>query len=247
VGNVSGLTLGSLSASVSVNGVSSGSAVQVATVVPPLNAPELAVRALYMAALGRPGSQQELDGWVALLPPGATSLTQAVTMGIEGSFEARDRLVKGWYVTYLGQQAGPGEETGFVSELLAGVTEEVVLSQILGSPEYFSHATSLIGGIAGNTNFIQSLYQLLLGRMGSAGEVAGWVSASQSDALTQQQVASLFLGSSEYRSDVVAGYYQSLLHRPAIAMEISAWVNSGLDEYTIRTLIEAAPEFFSSN
>src|SRR5439155_15633139 len=68
-----------------------------------LSAQERAVQALYIDALGRVGAVAELDGWVSLLPAGAISLTPTVASAIEGSPEARDRLVKGWYATYLGR------------------------------------------------------------------------------------------------------------------------------------------------
>ena len=78
------------------------------------------MQAQYIDALGRTGAVAELDGWVAQLPPGATALTAAVVSGIEGSIEARDHVVKGWYATYLGRQAQGGEEQGFVSKFQAG-------------------------------------------------------------------------------------------------------------------------------
>src|SRR5262249_53537443 len=158
-----------------------------------LSPQERAVQALYIDALGRAGAIPELDGWVALLPAGATSLTPQVVSGIENSFEARDRLVKGWYTTYLGRSAAGGAELGFVNQLLGGATEEQVLSQILGSTEFFNHAQSLIGGSDANTNYVQALYQLLLGRTGSSADVAGWVGALNSGALTRQGVAFNFL------------------------------------------------------
>jgi streptogramin lyase len=211
-----------------------------------LNAPERAVQSLYIDALGRAGSVAELDGWVSQLPAGATSLTPAVVSAIEGSFEARDRVVKGWYVTYLGRQAQGGEEQGFVNALQAGLTEEQVLSQVLGGTEFFNHAQNLIGGSDPNSNYVQALYQLLLGRTGSPAEVGAWANALQNNAVTRQQVASIFLGGTESRGIVVAGYYSRLLHRAASPMEISGWVNSGLDEFSIRVAIETTPEFFTN-
>jgi streptogramin lyase len=209
-----------------------------------LSAQERTVQAQYVDALGRVGSVAELDAWVAQLPPGATSLTQIVVAGIEGSSEARDRLVKGWYSTYLGRSAGGGEEQGFVNRLEGGLTEEQVLSEILSSPEFLNRAQNLIGGSDSNTNFVQALYQLLLGRTGSASELAGWVSLLQSNALTRLQVANGFAGGPEYRTDIVAGYYQNLLHRTGGQMEVSGWVNSGLDAFHIRVGIESSGEHF---
>jgi streptogramin lyase len=214
-----------------------------------LSAQERAVQELYIDALGRAGSVAELAGWASLLPAGATSLTPAVASGIENSPEARDRLVKGWYVAYLGRPALGGEEQGFVNELLGGMSEEQVLSQILGSAEFFHRAQSLIGGGDANSNFVQGLYDLVLGRTGSAAEVAGWDNLLRSGALTSQATALDFLGSPEYRADVVTGYYTRLLRRSTSTVgqaEISAWVNSGLGEFQIRLGFESSAEFFSN-
>lgn len=203
-----------------------------------LSEAELAVQSLYIDALGRAGSVTELDGWAALLPPGATSLTPAVAAAIEGSAEARDRLVKNVYSTFLGRSAQGGEEQGFVNELLAGQTEEQVLSQILGSTEFFNRAQTLIGGSDPDANFVQALYQLVLGRIGAPAEVASWLGQG----LTRQGVAFGFFASLENRADVVADFYIRLLHRPGSPAEIAGWVNSGLDLFSIRVQFDASPE-----
>src|SRR6185503_19115655 len=130
------------------------------------NTQELLVQSLYVDALGRVGSVAELDGWTSRLPAGATSLTPAVAAGIEGSSEARNRLVRGWFTTFLGQPPQGGAEQPFVNALLAGMSEEQVLSQLLGGTDFFQRAQTLIGGSDANANFVQALYQLLLGRTG---------------------------------------------------------------------------------
>ncbi|HYV39419.1 MAG TPA: DUF4331 family protein [Gemmataceae bacterium] len=208
---------------------------------------ERLVQSLYVDALGRAGAADvELDGWADQLPEGATTLTPEVTAGIEGSPEARDHLVKGWYQTYLGRQAQNGEELAWVTLLNQGQTEEQVLSQILGEPgghEFFDRAQTLIGGADANANFVQALYQLLLNRTGDATlEVAGWVDALQSNTLTRQQVAFDFLTSQEYRTYAADSFYLRLLHRTADPTEIAGWVNSKLDLFTFRTAIEASAE-----
>jgi hypothetical protein len=82
----------------------------------------------------------------------------------------------------------------------------------------------------------------LLGRAGSAAELAGWVSALHNNNLTRQQVAFGFLISLEYRTDVVAGGYINLVHRTGASTEISSWVNSALDLFFIRVGIESSTE-----
>jgi hypothetical protein len=207
-----------------------------------LSAQERFVQALYLDQLGRAGMQSELDAWLPVLAgPGAQ---QAVVAGIAGSFEAQDHLVKNWYQTYLGRPANGTEELGWVSLLQAGQSEEQVLGQFLGSTEFYNRAQTM--GLAGTAdqNYVQALYQVLLGRTAGDAEVAGWVNALPQ--LGTQGVALGFLQSQEYRTDQVEGYYTTLLHRPADPAGLNNWVMSNLDMYTARLGFEASPEFFAN-
>jgi len=206
-----------------------------------LTAQERFVQALYLDELGRAGALVELDFWVGVFnSPGGT---KAVVTGIEGSFEARDRLVKGWYQTYLGRMAMNGEEIGSAN-MLETETEEQVLSQLLGGSEFFTHAQTLSATGTPDQRFVQALYLLVLNRTGAMSEVAFWV--NQLPQLGRQGVALAFLQSPEYRTDVVNGYYTTLLHRPADGVGLAGWVSSNLDVGSVRIGFESSPEFFSN-
>lgn len=209
-----------------------------------LSPEERAVQSLYVDGLDRVGSIAELDAWAANLPAGATSLSQAVASGVESSAEARDSLVKSQYVEFLGRPAQNGEELGWVAGLLAGQTEEQVLSQILGDPshEFFDRAQTLIASNDLNANYVQALYLLLLGRSGSQAEVAGWVNALESNALSRKDVALSFLNGSEYRTVAVKADYIDQLHRSGSAAEIAGWVNSPLDLFSVRVGVKSSVE-----
>jgi hypothetical protein len=124
------------------------------------------VQALYLDELGRVGTRAELDRWTPALD--STGGSQSVINGIKGSQEARAHLVKSWYLTYLGRAVGTtnnaSEEQGFVNELLAGVTEEQVLSQILGTAEFASHAQTLDSSGTPQDRVVTALCHLLLNR-----------------------------------------------------------------------------------
>src|SRR5262249_25985951 len=114
-----------------------------ATAFTGLTAQERFVQGLYLDVLGRPGARDELDYWVGVLDaPGGSQA--AVANGIESSFEARDSLVRSWYLTFLGRQAVGGEELSWVNQLLQGRPEEAVLGDFLASPEFFNRAQGLV-------------------------------------------------------------------------------------------------------
>jgi FG-GAP-like repeat/Domain of unknown function (DUF4214)/Putative Ig domain len=197
------------------------------------------IQALYSAELGRTGSVVELNRWVAVL--GTRGQVQVVN-GIAKSSEALAFVATGWFQTYLHRSPGTDEVKAYAT-LLATQTQEQVLSQILGSPEFLQDVQNR--GFKGtpSQNYVQALYVDLLGRTPSDTELADQVAEFQK--VGQQKLALIFLQSTEYRTDTVADYYTSLLDRPGGAAEIASWVNSSLDLRAIRSGIESSQEFFS--
>jgi hypothetical protein len=217
------------------------------TALPGLTPAERFVQVLYLNALGRVGSKAEIDGWAAAFGGSNTSnasVQAAIASAIEGSMEGRDREVRSWYVQYLGRAAAGGEEMGWVNVLMAGQTEESVLSQILGSTEFFNHAQTLGFSGTADSQYVQALYELILHRAGGAAEVAGWVGVLP--AAGRQGAAMGFLDSTEFRTDQFEGYYNALLHRPSDSAGLNAWLATGLDVFTARINFETSSEFFSN-
>jgi hypothetical protein len=213
-----------------------------------LTANERYAQVLYLDALGRVGSKSEIDAWAAFFALPNTTQTQAqaiIASGIEGSLEARDHMVKTWYVHYLGRAAGPGEEMGWVNLLMQGLTEEQVLSNILASPEFFQHSQSL--GFAGSADsqYVQALYEFLTHRPGSASEVAAWV--GNEPALGRTGVAMGFLSAMEFRAGQFEGYYNALLHRLDDPSGFNGWLSNGANIFNTRVLgFESGAEFFAN-
>jgi hypothetical protein len=133
----------------SVNTICAPDTADRATAFTGLTAQERFVQALYLDELGRAGAKSELDAWVQVL--NSNSANQ-VAFDIAHSEEAADHLVKTWYLTFLGRAAGNGEELGFVNALLAGASEESVLSGIVGGTEFFNRAQTLVA--AGTRNSV---------------------------------------------------------------------------------------------
>jgi hypothetical protein len=197
---------------------------------------------LYLNALGRAGSQAELNMWVPLLSqPNGQFI---VASDIEHSAEARNHLVTDWYLTFLGRKPMGGEQQGLVNQLLSGASEELVLSEILGSNEFLARAQTLAPSGTPQSGFVQALYMLLFNRTPSTAEINAWLAtlASQS----RQLVALDFLLSGEYRGDLINAYYNVLLHRTSDPVGFAAFFYSGLDQDGLRLAFENSSEFFNN-
>jgi hypothetical protein len=227
-----------------VNSVYAPNTINRATALPGLDPQHRFVQVMYLDALGRVGAAAELDFWVKQLNSGV-SQGQVAAM-LEQSPEARTRLVRTWYLTYLGRQAMNNEEQPFVNLLLQGQSEEAVLAGVLGvaaGGEFFARAQFLAGGASPNERYIRALYQVLLSRTAGDPEITFWLGVlGQSGA---HAVVQMMLGSTEYRNDLVEGYYDALLHRPSDA-GLASWVTSSLDAKSIRVGFEGTAEFFTA-
>lgn len=201
------------------------------------------VQLLYLDNLGRPGDTtngSDAGSWVNQLNSGMLTPAAAAKF-IASSFEARSHQVQSWYEAFLGRRASGNEALGWVSGLQQGQTVEQVLSQILGSTEFFQRAQSMVSTGTAAQRYVQSLYELLLTRQADGAQLAGWVNAMP--LLGQNGVALSFLSSVEFRTNQFEGYYNALLHRPDDSAGISALVASSLDLQTIRLAFESSPEF----
>jgi len=199
------------------------------------------VQALYEDNLGRTAGEADVEAWVGVLD--GIGGQAAVAADILNSTEARDDLVVSWYQTYLGRTPSSTDISYWVTGL-GSVTEEQVLSQILGSTEFYSDAQNKGYGGTANQNYVTALYEDLLGRAPDSTGLATWVNALQ-NGVTTPTVALDVLQSQEYRTDVVSSYYTNLLHRTGSSADVAVWVNSGSDLRTVRTDIESSQEFFN--
>jgi hypothetical protein len=208
-----------------------------------LTASQQFVQTLYNHFLQRSGSLPELNFWVSQLPNmGRNGVANAIIRSDEGY----RRLVDGFYLQYLGRPADPGGETSWAHALEHGATEEQVIAGFLASPEYYDHATALASSLSPDANFVQSLYEQLLGRLGGASEIQGWVNLLP--AMGRSGVTLAILNSSEALTDRVLQFYAHLLHRPGrpLAAELNGWVASKLDTLSIEVLISGSQEFFTN-
>jgi hypothetical protein len=201
------------------------------------------VQTLYEDFLGRTGAPAELDGWVAALgSAGRGGVANAILRAPESLTHLVDKL----YLEFFNRPADPGGEAGWVAFLQQGGTEEQLIANLLSSPEYYNHASTLNSSISPDANFLAALYRQLLGRPGSAAEINNWLAVLPT--LGRAAVATAFVTSAEYRTDQVLGFYAQLLHRgtPPPTAEVATAVNSALDLLSLEVQFAGSADFFSN-
>ncbi len=199
-----------------------------------LNADRSFVQNLYTRYLGRagnPAAGSELDGWVSQI--GALG-HGGVAHSILYSAESLNRIVDGFYLTYLGRNSGAGERAFWVNNISSGGSIDAVEAGFISSPEFLAHI---------NTDFVQALYINILGRTGGPSELAGWY--TQLPQLGLQGVAAAFTGSKEHREKTVTKYFETLLHREPVAGEASTLAAMPGDLLSLEGIILGGDEFYN--
>lgn len=118
------------------------------------------------------------------------------------------------------------------------------------TPCKVSHLGSqILAGTSGDSTqqvlFVNDLYNTLLARVPSAGEVSGWVLQLQAG-VSREQVTTGFLLSTEYLAPIVEQNYQQVLNRSADAAGLAAWViamQQGLSESGLMAQLQASTEY----
>lgn len=188
-----------------------------------------------------------LAAWLALLNNGTDTRLQVV-QGIRNSPEHFTQEIEAFYLTLLGRPADATGLAGWVQQLESGVREETIAFDFLDSPEYVGK---------GDKNFVDAMYESLLGRTFDAAGEASWLNALGDNAagtsthaatMTHAQVIDAFLFSPESLDRLVEGYYEVFLQRQADMAGLNAWVaelQGGLPFLTIGQEFISSPEFYN--
>jgi hypothetical protein len=198
-----------------------------------ISSPPAFIATLYLDDLGRVGSTAEINAWVSVFNADGQA---AVVNGIFRSGESLGHLVDSFYLRFLGRQSDPGGRAGWISFLQNGGTEEQLETGFLTSPEYLAHI---------DVDFVQSLYINILGRTGSASELAAWNNLLPTLGLVG--VANGFTNSTELRDDTATADYQTYLYRAPLGTEEATLVNSSQDLLSFSVFVQSTSEFFVSD
>ncbi len=174
------------------------------------------VSQIYQVLLHRAADAPGLGQWVAFLDQGGSR--QVVAQEIAASPEGRGIQVDGFYQQFLHRAADAAGRAGWVNALLAGVSVTTVEVGFLTSAEYLQ-------AHAGANACVSGLYQDILGRPGTATELAPWVNAiTAGGPLAQAVVALGILTSAEAYEDFISQVYETALGRVPDPVGLDGWV-----------------------
>lgn len=152
------------------------------------------IRNIYRELLDRTPDAGGQTFWLSFLSSAGTNpvLQQAfMVQSILGSNEYQTHFVEMVYENFLFRLADPGGLGFFVGQLASGVSEQLVMAEVITAPEY-----ELRHG--GTTKaFVDGLYQDILGRPAESVGESFWVSLLDSGQVPAYVAVDAFLGSTE--------------------------------------------------
>jgi hypothetical protein len=181
------------------------------------------------------------DFWVNGLNNGTFSTT-TVLLAIQGSAEYLTLQVDGMYQHYLNRAADPVGQSFWVSFLQTGGTFEQVAEGLVSSTEYYADN----GGT--NDGFVRGLYQDVLDRTPTDAEVDAWLVVLNAGA-SRNTVATLFLNSQEYRTNLITQDYETFLLRSPDPGGLETWLSAfqaGATDQDVLAAIFGSPEGYST-
>lgn len=199
---------------------------------------------IFQDLLARLPSASELQALVNALPAGRALVIQ----GLLQQNEYLTKQVESFYQELLKRAPDADGSAFWVGRLANGVAPEQVLAAIGGSPEYFEQRSS------DNQQFVQQLYQDLLGRTGDQAGVDFWLGTLQQGG-TRERIVLGFANSKELigllvddPNDVLGalgGWYQQYLQRNADDAGRDYWTNQVGDVWAkTQAAILATDEYF---
>jgi uncharacterized repeat protein (TIGR01451 family) len=210
----------------------------------------LFVSGLYHDILGRGGDPVGLSGFTQIVDNARFAALSQIATSFVTSAEHRSDVISFYYTHYLGRKPAPSELSGWLTALTNGLTQEQVLADIVSSPEYFSKA----GGT--NQDWVNHVYPDVLGRPADP-STSTIVDDLNNGTLTLNQVALLLVGSTEFRTNLIAMTYTTYLGRSPGTNEINGWLpilgetpagaGQPSPHEVFLSSILASPEFFLKN
>lgn len=178
-------------------------------------AAEAFVGQLYQDVLQRPADSGGLNAWTGMMATGSTRAS--IVEALWNSAEHRALQINEYYNTFLERAPASGELNAWVGLMQAGVEESLVMRVFASSGEFSQLHSS-------NVDFVNALYDKVLGRSASAGEQQYWADSLAGGTNRFNLVQGFFDSTERLLNDVDAAY-QSVLNRAADASGRQFWLN----------------------
>jgi hypothetical protein len=167
-------------------------------------------------------------------------------------FTAKGIATVGQYInlgTTTGTTLDPTTLTATDPDRYFGILEEIPVVPPIGIGKVDLLASSALAGaqgsLSGQTAFVDTLYEDVLGRAADPAGVTYWVGLLQAG-FTRDQVAAGVWASPEHRAVQVTNLYRALLHRSADPAGLSYWgglLLGGATEEQVEAGILSSPEY----
>lgn len=199
------------------------------------------VKALYQDIHGRSPEAGGLSTWVTALKSGQP-VSYAVN-GVLASDEYYNARIVATYRQVLNRDPEPSGQGYWLTEIQTSRLKVDDLAMIhTASDEYFNYRAG------GNpATFVSNLYQTLLGRSASAGEVSNWVGVLNSSG--RRAVIDGIYNSNESAARRINALYRSYFQRdadPSGIITYTPWVLGPGRDQALRGLLVNSPEYLSN-
>ncbi len=198
------------------------------------------IEAVYQALLLRPADGSGLSYWSGQLDSGVARSAVAAQLTHSAEYY-QTNVIKPAYKEFLNRSADASGLSYWTQQLQGGETDEQMQAGFIASDEFFANS----GGT--DKDWIDALYQVLLGRQPDSSGENYWVGVLQNGE-SRDQVANGFTGSQEGLGDRVLQTYERYLGRGASQSEIAYWVGQygmGATNEVIVTSFIGSDEFFA--
>jgi hypothetical protein len=193
--------------------------------------------------LGRSIDPSGARAWGALLAQ--TQSRYAVAKAIITTFEAFSVEVNADFRAWLGRNVDPTGQNLFVSNLLNGAREEMLIDTIFASVEY-SNKLIPVYDTSLDKKWINQVFQDLLGRSADTSAFSFFTTLIR-QGTPRQEIVPAIASSDEFHSAFVTAQFNRALSRPPRPDEISPFVSvlrQGGTLEQVQAIIYGSSEFF---
>lgn len=205
------------------------------------------VRFLFEAIDGREPTNDELTAYYNQLVNNDTAVGRySMALQFLSTPEAIDSQINEMYQNFFstGISPTPSDAQAIQTDISAGEPLTQVAQTIVASNgNYLNYSVQTGAGVIGS---IGELYQLILHRSGSVGELNYWA-GQRAAGVSQADVALRILNSPEARAHTIANDYQTYLGRPVDPAGLNYWESvmaMGVTDEQVLSSIIASPEYY---